>query len=462
MPGKIFINYRREDSRADAARIRDRLVAAFGAANVFMDVDNLMAGQRFDQELEKALVETDIFLAVMGSRWPQILYERSQAGGRDYVREEIAQALERGVTVIPVMIERAPLPPEDWLPNDLKALVLHQKHDVSHDRFGRDVEELVEAIKAVRKARGGGGTIKPRHLPDGMKRVAYASIAAVAALSGLYFLSTSQFLSSAPQALVQTPAATSEAKRQADEAERKRVADLVAEEIRRRDAEMAAANKKAEEEALQLKQARQQAEEERRKAETEGKRQADQVADEARRKAAADAERKKEETRQAQMSAKAAQKNTDDARLLALLPVLGAGLWEVQTVADVKTVPDPLGGPDGPPRRSRRLYCADQRAETEQNRRFVANWRATCTSLEFAESAGKLTVRRECPTKELPLNSIEQTVAGNYSSEFTRRDVTKFGSGQYVTTMTSAQTYRYLGQSCGGLQVGKMVDQPKH
>ena len=46
MSGKIFINYRRDDERAVAARIRDRLAGVFGSSNVFMDVDNLMAGQR--------------------------------------------------------------------------------------------------------------------------------------------------------------------------------------------------------------------------------------------------------------------------------------------------------------------------------------------------------------------------------------------------------------------------------
>ena len=68
MPGKIFVNYRRDDERAFAARVRDRLAQPFGQANVFMDVDNLMAGQRFDRELEKALAETDIFLTIMGPR----------------------------------------------------------------------------------------------------------------------------------------------------------------------------------------------------------------------------------------------------------------------------------------------------------------------------------------------------------------------------------------------------------
>lgn len=153
MAGKIFINYRREDTRSDAARVRDRLVAAFGKANVFMDVDNLMAGQRFDQQLAKALDECDVFLAVMGARWQDILEARKIARGRDYVREEIAEALARGLVVIPVLIERTPLPDPETLPEDIRALVLHQKHDVGHERFGRDVDDLVAAIKAARKVR---------------------------------------------------------------------------------------------------------------------------------------------------------------------------------------------------------------------------------------------------------------------------------------------------------------------
>jgi hypothetical protein len=86
MVGKIFINYRREDTRSEAARIRDRLVAAFGPANIFMDADNLRPGQRFDQELSKALGECDVFIAVIGARWYDHLYARAQAGEHDYVR----------------------------------------------------------------------------------------------------------------------------------------------------------------------------------------------------------------------------------------------------------------------------------------------------------------------------------------------------------------------------------------
>jgi hypothetical protein len=110
MASKIFINCRRDDERVVAARLRDRLAQTLGDANVFMDVDNVLAGRRFDKELEKALAQTNVLLAVIGPRWMELLSERQASGERDYVREEIAGALKRGITVIPVLVERTPLP----------------------------------------------------------------------------------------------------------------------------------------------------------------------------------------------------------------------------------------------------------------------------------------------------------------------------------------------------------------
>jgi hypothetical protein len=165
MPGKIFVNYRRDDARDMAARIRDRLAATFGDANVFMDVDDLMPGQRFEDELEKALAQTDVFLAVIGPRWLELLAERQASGERDYVREEIAGALQRRVVVIPVLVERTPLPRAAELSEVIRGLVLHQTHEVARARFGRDVAELVEAIRFARqtaRARAGGGGLWAR------------------------------------------------------------------------------------------------------------------------------------------------------------------------------------------------------------------------------------------------------------------------------------------------------------
>jgi len=154
---RIFISYRRDDAKADARGLRDRLAGVFGAKNIFMDVDNLLIGQRFDQELEKALEQCDVFLAVMGPRWMRFLDERRAGGERDYVREEIAAAIKRGAIVIPVLVDDAPIPSETALPDDLRELALYQAHNVTHGRFGRDVDDLITGIKASRQARGEGG-----------------------------------------------------------------------------------------------------------------------------------------------------------------------------------------------------------------------------------------------------------------------------------------------------------------
>ena len=47
MAGKIFINYRRDDSIV-AGRLHDRLAETFGRDNLFMDVDNIPVGINFE------------------------------------------------------------------------------------------------------------------------------------------------------------------------------------------------------------------------------------------------------------------------------------------------------------------------------------------------------------------------------------------------------------------------------
>lgn len=179
MMAKIFINYRRDDVPGDARSIRDALAVKFGKQSVFMDVDNLIAGQRFDKELAKALDQCGVLVAVMGPRWMDLLKARSGSGERDYVREEIAAALKRGITVIPVCVGRegsmAPLPRAEQLPEDIRELVLHQKLDVAHERFGRDILELMGAISALRR----GGR---REVPWGKVTAAGVVVAMLAAI----------------------------------------------------------------------------------------------------------------------------------------------------------------------------------------------------------------------------------------------------------------------------------------
>jgi hypothetical protein len=187
MPDKIFISYRRDDAADAAARLGDGLAQRFGRASVFMDVDNLLPGQRFDQKLAEALGECDVLIAVVGPRWMELLKARerleAETGEPDYVREEIGEALRRGIVVIPVQVGREgqmpPLPRRDELPADIADLVLYQKHDVAHERFGRDLAELAQAIVAARNAQ------RPR-MPAPWRWVAGAAGLGAAALLALY------------------------------------------------------------------------------------------------------------------------------------------------------------------------------------------------------------------------------------------------------------------------------------
>src|SRR5215211_1323538 len=108
MAGKIFLNYRREDSFGTAGRLYDRLLQAFGRENLFMDVDHIPAGVDFASYLNKQLAECDVFLVVIGPNW---LEARDENGVRritkpdDYVAVEITSALARDIRVIPVLID---------------------------------------------------------------------------------------------------------------------------------------------------------------------------------------------------------------------------------------------------------------------------------------------------------------------------------------------------------------------
>ena len=63
---RIFISYRRSDSEIIAGRIYDRLVAAFGEDNIFMDIDDIPPGLDFRDVIDQALAKTDVMLAIIG------------------------------------------------------------------------------------------------------------------------------------------------------------------------------------------------------------------------------------------------------------------------------------------------------------------------------------------------------------------------------------------------------------
>jgi hypothetical protein len=118
MSQKIFISYRREDAGANVLGISQYLEKEFGRKNVFIDVD-MRAGTKFPAVLEERLAECKVMLVLIGRGW---LDSRNEHGQRridlpdDWVRLEIAHALKRDITVIPVRVGDAMLPLKESLP----------------------------------------------------------------------------------------------------------------------------------------------------------------------------------------------------------------------------------------------------------------------------------------------------------------------------------------------------------
>lgn len=149
MNGQIFISYRRNDSRAYAGRIHDRLTSHFSKEQIFMDVDNIQPGMDFVNAIETAIGKCDVLIAVIGGEWIKATDKngvRLLDNPEDYVRLEIATALKRNIRVIPVLLDDALMPSSNELPDDLKPLTRRQSLTINHHSFSVDVERLLTVL----------------------------------------------------------------------------------------------------------------------------------------------------------------------------------------------------------------------------------------------------------------------------------------------------------------------------
>jgi TonB family protein len=150
MKGKLFINYRREDTAPYAGRLYDRLTAHFGEDQVFIDIDQIDPGEDFVEVINRKVSACDIAIVSIGPRW---LSATDASGKRrldddeDFVRMEIVAALERNIRVIPVLVGGAQMPRKQDLPEALASLSRRNAIELSETRFHADVNRLIEAIE---------------------------------------------------------------------------------------------------------------------------------------------------------------------------------------------------------------------------------------------------------------------------------------------------------------------------
>ncbi|WP_158846664.1 toll/interleukin-1 receptor domain-containing protein [Saccharothrix deserti] len=133
----IFINYRHGPHSVAVAALADRLAAHFGRERVFVD-HRMASGSRYPDELREHLAAADVLVAVIHTGWVDG-FDRDP----DWVRWEIATALDTGKEVVPLLLEDTPPPTRAELPEDIGELAMRQATRVRAAHLAEDVDRLV-------------------------------------------------------------------------------------------------------------------------------------------------------------------------------------------------------------------------------------------------------------------------------------------------------------------------------
>jgi hypothetical protein len=197
---RVFISYRREDTGWQAGRICDRLRRAYGDTFVFLDMDSVPVGDNFEAyvlgELE---YRSQVVVVLIGPNW----LGASAVGRRidnelDLVRRELATTLVREaegprvwntcvywepysnvkdsiyavgadnlpryaiapdnspllfppVTIVPLLLDGASMPPAAQLPTDIREIVNRQAIRIAYHSFEDDMRNLSTVLAGANR-----------------------------------------------------------------------------------------------------------------------------------------------------------------------------------------------------------------------------------------------------------------------------------------------------------------------
>jgi hypothetical protein len=157
---RLFLSYRRSDTGAYADRLASRL-ASFQFDSVFLDREAIGLGDNFADSIRSSLSQCSTVLVLIGQNW---IDARDAAGQRrlddptDWVRREIALALNLKLPVIPVRFDSPRRFTHAELPPELVPLAAANDYSIDGNYFDRDADYLCRTLeeKLVAAARAAG------------------------------------------------------------------------------------------------------------------------------------------------------------------------------------------------------------------------------------------------------------------------------------------------------------------
>lgn len=121
---RAFISYRRQDTflHRGVDEFITKLIASLkqaGFSDVFLDETGIKPGTNFEGRIYQAILDCDLFVAVIGKSWLPILQQRLGTGEKDILVREIRAALKMEKEILTLLVDDADMPPESALPSQI-------------------------------------------------------------------------------------------------------------------------------------------------------------------------------------------------------------------------------------------------------------------------------------------------------------------------------------------------------
>ncbi|MGO9868662.1 MAG: toll/interleukin-1 receptor domain-containing protein [Rhodomicrobium sp.] len=149
MTKKVFISYRRIDTAPAAGRLYDRFCRLLGPRNVFLDVDAIDAGENFEAKIRNEIGKATAILVLIGKSW----MEPAPGGDRprlfdedDHVRAEVKTALQRKTLTMPLLVDGAPMPSPELLPEDIRGISMLNAPPLRFESFDADADRIARKV----------------------------------------------------------------------------------------------------------------------------------------------------------------------------------------------------------------------------------------------------------------------------------------------------------------------------
>ncbi|MFC7915794.1 toll/interleukin-1 receptor domain-containing protein [Streptomyces sp. NPDC057386] len=162
---RVFLSFRKQDSRWMRDRVHRALSERLGVDQVFKSGRSIPPGADFAEILRRQAAACELMCVLIGPEW---LDARGEDGVRlldrphDWVRVEIATALRSGNRVVPVLLgDGTMLPDASALPDEIKRLAGLQFLRVPETHLDDGLRTLCDAVAALLPGIGapdGGGS----------------------------------------------------------------------------------------------------------------------------------------------------------------------------------------------------------------------------------------------------------------------------------------------------------------